>query len=51
VEAVEPGWNVLAGSDSKKIVRAALEAQMEMESTWPYGDERAGERVVRIQVY
>jgi UDP-N-acetylglucosamine 2-epimerase len=51
VETVEPGWNVLAGSDPKEIVQAALEAQMEMESAWPYGDDRAGERVVRIQVY
>lgn len=37
-ETVEAGWNVLAGCDPGRIVRAALRAQQGKEAAWPYGD-------------
>lgn len=47
VETVETGWNVLVGSDPERICQAALEAQPGVEAAWPYGDGRAGERIVQ----
>ena len=47
VETVETGWNVLMGSDPARIYRVALEARPGVESTWPYGDGRAGQRIVQ----
>jgi len=48
VETVEAGWNTLVGCDPEWIVQAALEAKPGGESAWPYGDGRAGERIVNI---
>jgi len=48
VETVEAGWNTLVGCDPKRIVQEALEARVGVESVWPYGDGRAGERVCRV---
>lgn len=48
VETVEAGWNVLVGCKPERIVQMALEARTGVESTWPYGDGRAGERIVRF---
>ena len=45
---MEAGWNTLVGCSVERIVQAALEARGGEESIWPYGDERAGERVVRL---
>ncbi len=46
VETVETGWNTLVGCDPERILRVALEARPGVESAWPYGDGRAGERIV-----
>lgn len=43
---MEAGWNTLGGCDPQRIVRAALEAPKGVESAWPYGDGRAGERIL-----
>jgi len=48
VETVETGWNVLTGSNQKKIIRAVnsykkLETHLSL-----YGDEPAAERIVNI---
>jgi len=48
VETVEAGWNTLVGYNSEKIAQAAREAQSGVESAWPYGDGRAGERIVNL---
>ena len=47
-ETVKAGWNILVGCSVERIARAALEARGGEESIWPYGDGRAGERVVRL---
>ncbi|MDW8103177.1 MAG: UDP-N-acetylglucosamine 2-epimerase, partial [Anaerolineae bacterium] len=46
VETVETGWNVLVGCDPKRIRSAALLAQPGAESACPYGDGRAGEKIL-----
>jgi len=46
VETVENGWNTLAGCDSEQIVSLAREARPGRESSHPYGNGRAAERVV-----
>ncbi len=48
VETVEAGWNTLVGCDLERIVQAAIEARSGAESTWPYGDGRAAERIVSL---
>ncbi|MEJ5376112.1 MAG: UDP-N-acetylglucosamine 2-epimerase (non-hydrolyzing) [bacterium] len=48
VETVEAGWNVLAGCDPERILRAVLEARPGVESVWPFGDGRAAERIVNL---
>lgn len=48
VETVEAGWNTLVGCDAERIAQAALEARQGEGSSWPYGDGRAAERVVRL---
>jgi len=48
VETVETGWNTLVGCDLERIGRVAMEAQLGVESSWPYGDGRAAERVVSL---
>ncbi|HAF70302.1 MAG: UDP-N-acetylglucosamine 2-epimerase [Acetothermia bacterium 64_32] len=48
VETVETGWNVLVGCDPDRITQVALEARPGIESSWPYGDGRAAERVVEL---
>ncbi|MBC7220186.1 UDP-N-acetyl glucosamine 2-epimerase [Candidatus Bipolaricaulota bacterium] len=45
VETVEAGWNVLVGGDPERILQAALMAQQGEETTWPYGNGRAAERI------
>jgi UDP-N-acetylglucosamine 2-epimerase (non-hydrolysing) len=48
-ETVDVGANMLAGTDAKKIV-AAAETMLAAPKTWenPYGDGKAGERIVEI---
>jgi len=48
VETVETGWNVLVGCDRERILGAALAAQSGVESAWPYGDGKAGEKITRV---
>ncbi|MEM2568005.1 MAG: UDP-N-acetylglucosamine 2-epimerase, partial [Candidatus Bathyarchaeia archaeon] len=48
VETVETGWNVLVGCDPVRICQAAAKAQTGVESAWPYGEGKAGEKVVRL---
>jgi len=36
--------------DAEWIVQVALEVRKEEESSWPYGDGRAGERVVLVTI-
>jgi UDP-N-acetylglucosamine 2-epimerase len=50
VETVETGWNTLVDCDPERIVQATLEARPGIESVWPYGDGRAAERIVELQV-
>jgi UDP-N-acetylglucosamine 2-epimerase (non-hydrolysing) len=48
-ETIEAGSNILAGTDPDRIAKAARE-QLSHRRTWsnPFGDGRAGERIVRI---
>ncbi|MEM1589727.1 MAG: UDP-N-acetylglucosamine 2-epimerase, partial [Candidatus Bathyarchaeia archaeon] len=48
VETVETGWNTLAGCDPERICECALAAQPGVGTAWPYGDGRAGERMVEV---
>jgi UDP-N-acetylglucosamine 2-epimerase (non-hydrolysing) len=48
VETVESGWNVLAGCDPERMVEAVRRARPGKEYEMPYGDGRAGERIVEI---
>jgi len=48
VETVEAGWNTLVGCDPERIVQAAMEARPGIDSAWPYGDGRAGERIISL---
>lgn len=48
VETVELGWNVLVGCEPESIHQKALQAQPGKETTSPYGDGKAGERVVEV---
>ena len=48
VETVESGWNVLAGSDEKKIEEAAANASAPTRRGDFYGDGDAGGRILRI---
>ncbi|MDW8103347.1 MAG: UDP-N-acetylglucosamine 2-epimerase, partial [Anaerolineae bacterium] len=48
VETVEAGWNVLVGYDSERICQATLGAHPGAESAWPYGDGKAGEKIVKV---
>lgn len=50
VETVETGWNTLAGCDPERIREHALAAQPGVGTAWPYGDGRAGERVVGVTI-
>ena len=45
---VEAGRNTLVGCDVQRIAQAALEVRMEVESVWPYGDGRTGERIIGL---
>jgi len=47
-ETVQSGWNVLVGSDTERIIRAAGAAGPGAESGSPYGEGRAAERIVTI---
>ena len=51
VETVEAGWNTLVGCDPEKIFQGAMEARLAVESAWPYGDGRAGERIIQVLVH
>jgi UDP-N-acetylglucosamine 2-epimerase (non-hydrolysing) len=48
-ETITAGANILAGTDSKKMIRAS-EAMMALARKWenPYGDGHAGERILDI---
>lgn len=46
VETVEAKWNVLVGCDPERICRVALTARPGIESAWPYGDGKAGEKII-----
>ncbi|PWH19386.1 MAG: UDP-N-acetylglucosamine 2-epimerase (non-hydrolyzing) [Ardenticatenia bacterium] len=48
VETVEAGWNVLVGCDPERICRASLTARPGCESAWPYGDGKAGARMIKL---
>ncbi|MFN4219613.1 MAG: non-hydrolyzing UDP-N-acetylglucosamine 2-epimerase [bacterium] len=47
VETVETGWNVLAGCELERIVQAALEPKKGKSNVWPYGDGKAGVRIIK----
>lgn len=42
MDTVEAGWNSLVDCKPEWIVRVAMDAQPGVESTWPYGDGKAG---------
>jgi len=44
--AVEAGGKTLAGRDSERILRTALEAGPGAEAAWPYGDGQAAGRIL-----
>jgi UDP-N-acetylglucosamine 2-epimerase (non-hydrolysing) len=48
-ETVEVGANVLAGTESDRII-ATVEAMMKSPKMWenPYGDGTAGKRIIEI---
>jgi len=46
-ETRESGWNVLAGTDPKRIVAAATRAAPKARPTSCFGDGRAAERIVK----
>ena len=49
VETVQDGWNILVGTDKKKILRAIREFEPKGEAyTYRFGDGKASERIVRI---
>jgi UDP-GlcNAc3NAcA epimerase len=51
VETVRSGWNVLTGTDVKKITEAVRHWQgreLPKKGTGRFGDGRAGERIVRV---
>ena len=47
-ETVDSGWNVLAGTDVRRIVEAARGATPPAERPDSYGDDRAAERCAEI---
>ena len=48
VETVEAGWNVLAGADTERILRAVQLLNPRGERSNPFGDGRASARIVNI---
>lgn len=48
VETVEAGWNMLVGCEPESIRQKALKAQPGKETPSPYGNGKAGEKVVEI---
>jgi len=48
VETVEAGWNTLVGFDVEQIRKAILKASLGVETAFPYGDGRAGERIIDL---
>jgi UDP-GlcNAc3NAcA epimerase len=46
-ETLEGGWNVLAGTDPERIVRAAMRPAPKGRPTPCFGDGRAAERIVK----
>ena len=50
LETVQTGWNVLAGPETERIIRAAGAAGPGSGGESPYGDGRAAERIVEIIV-
>lgn len=47
-ETIALGWNRLVGDDPDKIVAAIRDARCGEEGEWPYGHQRASERIVEI---
>jgi len=48
IETVETGWNTLVGCDPDRIVEAATRAKPGRDSAFPYGDGKAGLKIVEI---
>ena len=50
VETVEAGWNVLAGADRQKIVKAVRQAVKTDQLAWHalYGDGYSSERICEV---
>jgi UDP-N-acetylglucosamine 2-epimerase len=52
VETVKSGWNVLAGTETKKIIQTIKSHQWRRPPRWikSFGDGRTGEKIVRVLV-
>jgi len=48
VETIESGWNVLTGSDPKKIVESVQNIAKGLECSYEYGDAKSSEKIVKI---
>jgi len=48
VETVQSGWNALVGCDSNQIFIMAIEAKEGTQGTFPFGDGKASERVIKL---
>jgi UDP-N-acetylglucosamine 2-epimerase len=50
VETLDSGWNVVAGTDSQRIVDAARRAKPGRDDTWPFGTGDASRKSVNVIV-
>lgn len=48
IETIQEGWNVLVGSESKRIVDAAWSARPGNDQQTLYGDGRASEKIIEL---
>jgi len=52
IETVKSGWNVVVGTETKKIIQTIKSHQWRRPPRWikSFGDGRTGEKIVRVLV-